>query len=73
VERGDEKQLFFKYTEKKISDGVTFDGQIGKEEKQQEVALRPLNPKKRRRTVYEYTPCEELLTADWVEWINMLI
>jgi hypothetical protein len=23
------------------------------------------------RTEYEYTPCNELLTADWVEWSKM--
>ena len=29
--------------------------------------------KKRRRISYEHTPCEELLSASWVEWIQIEI
>ena len=66
VERVEDKQLFFKYT--KASSDYAFDKLNSGEQE-----APPMNDNKRRRTIYEYTPCEELLNADWVEWINMTI
>ena len=63
VERVEDKQLFYKYT-KSVASYNSYDGQ----DKTGQEMLPPLIPNKRHRTVFEYTPCEELLTADWVEW-----
>ena len=66
VQRVEDEQLFFKYT--KASSEYAFDSQSRSEQ-----AAPPLNANKRRRTIYEYTPCDELLSADWVEWTDLVV
>ena len=64
VERAEDQQMFFKYT-KELPDVLNV--QKGEDH------VPPMNTSKRRRTIYEYTPCEELLSADWVEWTDVLL
>ena len=63
MERVEDKQLLYKYTRAIPADN--FDTQNRKDG-----ALPSLNCNKRQRTIYEYTPCEELLMADWVKWAD---
>ena len=67
VDRVNDSNVFFQYRP------IIEEGDCCKEDEEKEKVTSKTLKQPRQRSKYEYTPCEEVLAATWVQWLEVII